>query len=181
MTASSPREPKWRQQLSAVKWFLIDQWFLPALGCLVLMASQIQVPAFRQGKKEIVVTYLCVAVIFLITGGTIPTSVLLQNYSRWKIHLFVQTQSFLMTSAVVYGVVSLCATDRNFMDPGLLVGMIFTGCVPTTLSSNVVMTEQAHGNTALTVVESLLGNFLGPFFSPLLIQMYTASDEWYTD
>lgn len=67
------------------------------------------------------------------------------------------------------------------MDPGLLVGMIFTGCVPTTISSNVVMTGQAHGNTALTVVESTLGNLLGPFFSPLLIQMYTASDEWYTD
>lgn len=181
MTASSPRQPKWRQHLSAVKWFLIDQWFLLALGCLVLIASQVQVPASRQGKKEIVVTYLCVAVIFITTGCTLPTPVLMQNYSRWKIHLFVQIQSFLMTSAVIYGVVSLCATDRNFMDPGLLVGMIFTGCVPTTISSNVVMTGQAHGNTALTVVESTLGNLLGPFFSPLLIQMYTASDEWYTD
>lgn len=181
MTASSPRGPKWRQHLSAVKWFLIDQWFLLALGCLVLIASQVQVPASRQGKKEIVVTYLCVAVIFITTGCTLPTPVLMQNYSRWKIHLFVQIQSFLMTSAVIYGVVSLCATDRSFMDPGLLVGMIFTGCVPTTISSNVVMTGQAHGNTALTVVESTLGNLLGPFFSPLLIQMYTASDEWYTD
>ena len=86
-----------------------------------------------------------------------------------------------MTSAVVYGVVSLCATNRNFMDPGLLVGMIFTGCVPTTISSNIVMTRQAHGNTALTVVQSTLGNLLGPFLSPLLIQIYTASNEWYSD
>ena len=105
----------------------------------------------------------------------------MQNYSRWKIHVFVQMQSFIMTSAVVYGVVSLCATNRNFMDPGLLVGMIFTGCVPTTISSNVIMTQQAHGNTALTVVQSTLGNLIGPFVSPLLIQMYTASDEWYTE
>lgn len=105
----------------------------------------------------------------------------MQNYSRWKIHLFVQIQSFLMTSAVIYGIVSLCATNPNFMDPGLLVGMIFTGCVPTTISSNIVMTRQAHGNTALTVVQSTLGNLLGPFLSPLLLQMYTASKEWYTD
>lgn len=45
MSASSLPEPKWRQHLSSVKWFLIDQWFLLALGCLVLLASQVQVPA----------------------------------------------------------------------------------------------------------------------------------------
>lgn len=181
MSASSTPKPKWVQHLSLVTWFLVDQWFLLALGCLVLIASQVQVPASRQGRKEIVVTYLCVAVIFIVTGCTLPTRVLMQNYSRWKIHLFVQIQSFLMTSAVIYAVVSLCATNEKFMDPGLLVGMIFTGCVPTTISSNIVMTRQAHGNTALTVVQSTLGNLLGPFLSPLLLQMYTASDEWYTD
>lgn len=179
MNASSLRA-KCQQHLSAVQWFVIDQWFLLALGCLVLIASQVQVPAPNQAKKETVVTYLCVAIIFVVTGCTLPTRVLMQNYSRWKIHLFVQTQSFLMTSAVIYGVVSLCATNQQFMDPGLLVGMIFTGCVPTTISSNIVMTGQAHGNTALTVVQSTLGNLLGPFFSPLLIQMYTGSSAWYT-
>lgn len=182
MTASSPPpKPMWRRRLSAVKWFLIDQWFLVAFGCLVLVASQVQVPASQQGKRETVVTYLCVAVIFFITGCTLPTRVLMENYGRWKIHLFVQTQSFLMTSAVVYGVVSLCATNRYFMDPGLLVGMVFTGCVPTTISSNIVMTRQAHGNTALTVVQSTLGNLLGPFICPLLLQMYIAGNGWYTD
>ena len=180
MSVLNPSESKWCKHFSAVKWFLVDQWFLLALGCLVLIASQVQVPASQQGKKQVVVTYLCVAVIFLVTGCTLPTRVLIQNYSRWKIHLFVQIQSFLMTSAVVYGVVSLCATNRNFMDPGLLVGMIFTGCFPTTISSNIVMTRQAHGNTALTVVQSTLGNLLGPFISPLLMQMYTASNAWYT-
>jgi sodium/bile acid cotransporter 7 len=33
--------------------------------------------------------------------------------------------------------------------------------VATTMSSNVVMTRQAHGNSALTVVQTTLGNFLG--------------------
>jgi len=121
-----------------------------------------------------------VAVIFLITGCTLPTKVLLANYSRWKLHIFVQLQSFLLTSVIVYAVVSLCATNPDFMDPGLLVGLIFTGCVPTTISSNVIMTKQANGNQALTVVQSTLGNFLGPFISPLLILMYTSSGAWYT-
>ena len=42
------------------------------------------------------------------------------------------------------------------------------------------MTKQAHGNQALTVVQSTLGNALGPFLTPLLVQMYLASGAWYT-
>ena len=179
---SSPDQPKskWRQYLSTAKWFITNQWFLVALGCLILISSQVQVPLSQQSKREIVVTYLCVALIFVITGCTLPTQVLLQNYKRWRIHLFVQAQSFLMTSAIAFAIVTICATNPNFMDPGLLVGIIFTGCVSTTISSNVIMTGQAHGNQALTVVQSTLGNFLGPFLTPLLVDMYTSTGAWYT-
>ena len=166
---------------SKVRWFIIDQWFLVGLGILILIASQVQIPEEHQGKKETVVTYLCVSVIFIITGCTIPTKTLLENYRQWKIHLFVQVQSFLMTSALVFAVVSLCATDTAFMDAGLLIGLVFMGCVPTTISSNVVMTKQADGNQALTVVQSTLGNALGPFLTPLLVEMYLSSNAWYTD
>lgn len=165
---------------STIQWFVLDQWFLLGLGILILVASQAQVPARYQDEKETVVTYLCVSVIFIITGCTIPTKTLLQNYRQWKIHLYVQIQCFFMTSALVFAVVSLCATHPSFMDAGLLIGLIFMGCVPTTISSNVVMTKQAHGNQALTVVQSTLGNALGPFLTPLLVQMYLASGAWYT-
>ena len=131
--------------------------------------------------KEIVVTYLCVAVVFFTTGCTLSTRVLVQNYVRWKIHLFVQVQCFFVTSAIMYGVVSLCATNQKFLSPGLLVGMIFLGCMPTTIASNVLMTRQAHGNDALTVVESTLGNLLGPILTPSSIEMYVSSGAWYTE
>ena len=176
---SSPT-PRWRHYFAMIRWFLIDQWFLVAMAALVLVSSQVQVPASGQAQKETLVTYLCVAVIFFTTGCTLPIKTLLQNYARWKIHLFVQLQCFLLTSATIFGIVSICATNRSFMNAGLLVGMIFLGCVPTTISSNVIMTRQAHGNEALTVVQSTLGNLLGPFFAPLLIEMYTSAGAWYT-
>ena len=179
-TASDSGKSRWRSFLSHIKWLVLDQWFLLALGCLVLISSQAQVARSQQHKKAIIVTYLCVAVIFIITGCTLPTNVLLDNYKKWKIHLFVQIQCFLVTSAIVFAVVSLCATSRTFMDAGLLLGLIFMGCVPTTISSNVVMTKQAHGNQALTVVQSTLGNFLGPFITPILVEMYVAQGAWYT-
>ena len=169
-----------RRALQGLRWFCLDQWFLIVLACLIVISSQVQVPARHQHTKEVAVTYGAVAVIFFITGCTLPTKVLVQNYSKWKIHLFVQIQSFLMTSATTFAIVSICATNPSFMDPWLLIGIIFAGCVPTTISSNVVMTRQAHGNTALTVVQSTIGNFLGPFLTPVLIKMYTSTGAWYT-
>ena len=83
-----------------------------------------------------------------------------------------------MTSALVFGLVSATATSR-FMDPGLLVGLIFMSCVATTIASNVVMTRQAHGNQALTVVQTTVGNLIGAFVSPSLVIMYTSAPTWY--
>ena len=174
-------EPAWRHYSTSLIWFCKDQWFLIGMIVLVIISSQAQVPASRQSKKETVVTYLCVSVIFIITGCTLPSKTLKENYARWKIHLFVQIQCFLMCSASIYGIVSACATNPSFMDPAMLVGMIFVACVPTTISSNVNMTKQAHGNHALTVVQSTLGNLIGPFITPLLIEMYTGTGAWYTD
>ena len=161
-------------------WLILDQWFVLAMGVVVIIASQVQVPTEHQATKETVVTYLSVSIVFFITGCTLPTRVLIDNYSKWKTHLFVQIQCFLMTSAIIFGIVSACATNRSFMDPGLLVGMIIGGCLPTTISSNVVMTRQAHGNQALTVVETTIGNFIAPFVSPALVQMYISTGAWYT-
>jgi solute carrier family 10 (sodium/bile acid cotransporter), member 7 len=42
------------------------------------------------------------------------------------------------------------------------------------------MTRAAHGNEAITVVESTIGNVLAPFLTPLLIKMYLACGAWWT-
>ena len=47
---------KWRRVISYLKWILFDQWFLFALGLLILIASQVQVPQSRQHENDIVVT-----------------------------------------------------------------------------------------------------------------------------
>ncbi|KAF2877257.1 SBF-like CPA transporter family-domain-containing protein [Massariosphaeria phaeospora] len=186
-TSPSPPQPhaqpppsKRQKTLDIVQWFVRDQWFLLAMGALILISSQVQIPASRQHKKRLVITYLNVSVIFFINGCTMSTRVLLENYKRWKLHAFVQIQCYLVTSVATFAIVSLCATDPNFMDPWLLVGLLFIGCAPTTMSSNSVMTRQAHGNDVLTVVQSIIGQCLCPFLTPILLQMYLACGAWYT-
>ena len=160
---------------------LLEQWFLLALAALIALASQLQVPLSHQKLKQTTTSYLCISLIFLTTGATLDTRTLLANYARWRLHAFVQAQCYLMTSLVVLGVVSATAATSRFMDPGLLVGLVFQSCVATTISSNVVMTRQAQGNTALTVVQTTLGNFLGVFVTPALVVGYSAIPAWYND
>jgi sodium/bile acid cotransporter 7 len=175
---TNPQKQNW--PLNILK-FVAGQWFLISLGLVIVVASQVQVPIEHQRLKSTVVSYLCVSVIFFLTGCTLSTKILIDNFARWQLHLFVQAQIYLVTSSVIFGVVSLCAINKSFMDPGLLLGLILTGCTPTTIASNVIMTGQAHGNQALTVVESTLSNFLGPFLTPILFKMYISGNPWYAD
>jgi sodium/bile acid cotransporter 7 len=181
--SGQPNEQDASKRAKAVrflKWFVRDQWFLLAMAAVILIASQVQVPASRQHTKRTVVTYLSVSVIFFINGCTLETSILLENSMRWKLHAFVQLQCYLVCSAATFAIVSLCATNPSFMDPWLLIGFLFVGSAPTTMNSNVVMTRQAHGNTALTVVQSVIGQFLCPFLTPIILQMYLSSGAWYS-
>ena len=173
--------PSKRKKLTQwILWFLRDQWFLLAMCAIILISSRVQVPASQQKVKRTVITYLTVSVIFFINGCTLPTRLLMDNYKRWKLHFFVQLQCYLVCSAATFAIVSLCATNPAFMDAGLRIGFLFVGSAPTTMSSNVVMTRQAHGNTALTVVQSVIGQSLCPFLSPVIVQMYLSSGAWYS-
>ncbi|GME28993.1 uncharacterized protein K452DRAFT_331993 [Neofusicoccum parvum] len=147
---------------------------------LILIASQVQVPESQQHMKQTVVQHLAPALIFFINGCTLPTKVLWENLTRWKLHIFIQTQCFLLTSAIAFGVVSITALNKTFMDPGLLNGIIILSCLPTTISFNVLMTRKSNGNTALTLTQSTIGNILGPFISTALIRVYTSTHAWYT-
>jgi sodium/bile acid cotransporter 7 len=105
---------KWQSTIATLKWFIKDQWFLIAMGILILISSQVQVPDAQQRVKRTVITYLSVSVIFFCNGCTLDTKLLIENYMRWKLHAFVQLQCYLVTSAATFGVVSLCATNPNF-------------------------------------------------------------------
>jgi len=86
-----------------------------------------------------------------------------------------------MVSVLAFAIVRLAAINKKFMDPWLLIGLVFNGCQPTAMASNVLFTRKSHGNVTLTVVEVTIGNLIGPFISPLLIKMYLSAASWYTE
>ena len=52
--------------INIVQQILADQWFLIALGLLIAIASQVQVPLSSQELKRTVTSYLCISIIFFV-------------------------------------------------------------------------------------------------------------------
>lgn len=181
MVSESIKATKWYKGLKWVVDFLIGQWFFVFLGIFIMLAYFFPEFAKLHGtlKAQYVISYGAVALIFLISGMSMSTKDLAKNMLNWRAHFTVLTMSFLITSSIIFGFA--CAVKRanngSTIDNYLLVGMIVTHSCPTTVSSNVVMTKQAHGNDILTLCEVFIGNILGAFITPLLVQMYLQG-EW---
>lgn len=60
----------------------------------------------------------------------------------------------------------------------MLVGLVLMGVMPTTVSSNVVMTGQAGGDASAATVEIMIGNLAGTFITPALLQMFLSAPGW---
>ncbi|KAI5959391.1 uncharacterized protein KGF55_005368 [Candida pseudojiufengensis] len=155
--------------------FLIKQWFFIFLAAFIALAHSY--PEFaKQGgtvKAQYSIGYGAVAVIFLISGLSMSSKQLLVNSLNWRAHFTVLSLSFLITSSIIYGIATgIKAAHNGEIDEWLLVGLIVTHACPTTVSSNVVMTKQADGNDILTLCEVFIGNVLGAFITPALLQLY---------
>lgn len=161
--------------------FCIKQWFFITLAIFIVIARF--APNFaRHGgliRGEYAIGYGAVAIIFLQSGLSMSSKDLMKNMGHWRAHTTIIIISFLITSAIMFGfATAIKAANDEHIDKWVLVGLIVTCTCPTTVSSNVVMTTQANGNALLCLCEVFIGNVIGAFISPALLQMYTSDPSW---
>ncbi|KAG0660726.1 hypothetical protein C6P45_001535 [Maudiozyma exigua] len=159
--------------------FLRSLWFFYCLAIFIVIARF--APNFaRDGgliKGQYSIGYGAVAWIFLQSGLSMSTRRILANISNWRAHLTIAMMSFLLTSSIVYGFcVAIKKSNNKYIDDWVLMGIICTITCPTTVASNVIMTQNAGGNDLLCVCEVVLGNLFGAFITPALVQMYTSNN-----
>lgn len=161
--------------------YLKGQWFFYCLAIFIVIARFAPNFAADGGliKAQYSIGYGAVACIFLESGLSMKTSRLMANMGNWRAHLTIIVISFLITSSIVFGFCCAvkAANDSN-IDDWVLVGLILTATCPTTVASNVIMTANAGGNDLLCICEVFLGNLLGAFITPALVQMYLRGDTW---
>ncbi|KAJ3057412.1 hypothetical protein HK097_007591 [Rhizophlyctis rosea] len=158
--------------LKEVKELLIKHWFLVGLVIIIGLAAAWPNLGRRGGiiRSEYTVKYVCVCLIFLLTGLALKTRVLAKALLAWRVHLVVQVISLGITPLIGWGLGS--ALKLTSFNDNLISGLIIATATPTTISSNTVMTKKADGDEAAAVTNAVIGNILGVFVTPALIYAF---------
>ncbi|KAK6339986.1 hypothetical protein TWF730_001763 [Orbilia blumenaviensis] len=180
-TKPEPRREQYQNITTSTTWnvakrilqWVLDKWLV--IGIVVACIAAYFAPDVAKPHgylhSEWSIIYGAVIIIFFVSGLSIETQKLLIHFSNWRLHFTVQGFSFLFIPAVFFCIVLLVAKfgDEAVFDRQILTGMIVTGCIPTTLSSNIIMTRLSGGDEAAALVSVTVGNLLGPFITPVLI------------
>jgi sodium/bile acid cotransporter 7 len=113
-----------------------------------------------------IVTKAGVALIFFLHGLTLSFAALHAGALNWRLHVFVQTCTFLLFPLLG---LALNAAIGTRMAPELALGLFFLCALPSTVSSSVAMTAMARGNVAGAVFNATLSSLIGIILTPLWV------------
>ncbi len=150
-----------------MKAFVEKNWFIVALPLSVGLAWLIpQAGASGGWLKSEVTTKLAVAAIFFSQGLTLPAAALRQGALQWRLHVLVQGFTFGLFPAIG---LALDAWLGAQLAPDLRLGFLYLCVLPSTISTSVVLTSIAGGNTAGAIFNAVLSNVVGVFITPLWV------------
>jgi solute carrier family 10 (sodium/bile acid cotransporter), member 7 len=145
---------------------LTRNWFL--LGLLLVAGLAFVAPELgvRGGPlRPEITTKAGVALIFFVQGLVIAPATLRKGALSWRLHLTIQLFVFALFPVAGLLVDLLVG---GLLPPDLRLGFLFLAILPTTISTCVVFTAIAGGNTTGALFNSALANIAGVLITPLL-------------
>jgi len=118
-------------------------------------------------RSEWSIKWGCVILIFFLSGLSVRTKELFEEFLHIRLHILVQIYSLLIIPFIVYGFGLLLI--KLSMNKILIVGIIMLGSTCTTISTNSILTKNAMGNDRAALLNAILGNICGIFISPAII------------
>ena len=145
--------------------WLRRNWFLVGLVAAVGLAWLFPAAGARGGLLRSEITIRAgVMVIYFLQGLTLALDALRHGALRWRLHVLVQTWTFLLFPLA--GLL-LDRVAGASLPPDLRTGFLFLCVLPTTISTAIVFTSVAGGNVAGAIFNATLSNLLGIAVTPL--------------
>ena len=154
-----------------MKNFFLKNWFLIGIAVMLVVGFLLPEVGVAMNRGSIFSTILIV-LLFLISGLKLPSESILSGIRNVKLHATIQIFIFVLYPLYFY------LTARLFsqtLDGTLIIGLYALACLPTTISSCIVFTQSAEGNTVATMFNAALANVVGIFISPLLLSLLLRS------
>lgn len=157
--------------MAQVHW-IRSNGFLLGLGAAVVMAFLLPEPGARGGVLHAdQVNNFGIALILFLQGLSLAFEKVKQGASNWRLHLIIQSFTFIIfpiAGLLLHWLIPLVWPGQP---PAIRDGFLYLCVLPSTVSTSVVLTAVAHGNTAGALFNAALSNLLGVFVTPILVEL----------
>ncbi len=140
-------------------------WYLVLIIAVAAVASVL--PARGEAAVGLGwVTKAAIAVVFFLHGARLSREAVIGGLTHWRLHLLVLASTFGLFPLLCLGIAALPAW---ITPPPLAAGIVFLGCLPSTIQSSIAFVGIARGNVPAAVAAASASNLLGVFLTPLLV------------
>lgn len=140
-----------------------DGYILLILGMVVLASV---LPARGQARPVLdIAVSLGIGIVFFLHGARLSRQAVIAGATQWRLHALILASTFVLFPALTLGASAL---PPWILPASLAPGLIFLGCLPSTIQSSIGFTAIARGNVAATVAAATASNFVGIFLTPVL-------------
>ncbi|MEY4386635.1 MAG: hypothetical protein RLY20_1918 [Verrucomicrobiota bacterium] len=145
--------------------------FLLGLAAAVVVAFLLPEPGARGGVLHAeLLNNFGIALILFLQGLSLAFEKLKRGAGNWRLHLLIQSFTFIVfpiAGLLLHWLIPLLWPSQP---PAIRDGFLYLCVLPSTVSTSVVLTAVAQGNTAGALFNAALSNLLGVFITPLLVE-----------
>jgi solute carrier family 10 (sodium/bile acid cotransporter), member 7 len=154
-----------------MKRFSRKNWFVLSLLLVPFLAWQANILGINHGSLVgQILTKLGVCMIFFFSGLMLKKRIFLSTLGNLKLHFSVQLFCYVFIPAFVLSLITLFPSLE--ISPMFTAGIIILSCMPTTISSCVVLTGLAKGNESGALFNGIFSNLVGIFICPFLVHFF---------
>ncbi len=142
-------------------------------GAIALAFLTPQIGSSRETLSLHSAAYVGVLMIFFFYGLGMSIGQLWQGLANWRLHLLVQSSTFVFFPLITLAALAFPPMVSN---PMLRLSIFFAAALPSTVSSSVVMVSIARGNVPAAIFNAGISSLLGVFLTPLWMSLFLTSD-----
>ena len=117
-------------------------------------------PDFGKEDSKIpldLISSIGISLIFFFYGLKLSSQKIKEGLGNWKLHLLVQTTTFLVFPLLIISAKPLIQTENSEM---IWLAFLFLAALPSTVSSSVVMVSMAKGNVPAAIFNASISGLI---------------------